>query len=95
MLPFVMLPRPLQESNVIGKGGTAGFLGPAYDPYYFYQDPNGTIKLDDFTIAERRFAKSGWSGARRCCKKSKRDAGDGEGRRELCAGQLLPKSVQT
>ena len=26
MLPFVMLPRPLQESNVVGKGGTAGFL---------------------------------------------------------------------
>src|SRR5437016_1384255 len=41
MLPFVMLPRPLQESNVVGKGGTAGFLGPAYDPYYFYQDPAG------------------------------------------------------
>src|SRR5690349_3840282 len=40
MLPFVMLPRPLQESNVVGKGGTAGFLGPAFDPYYFYQDPN-------------------------------------------------------
>src|SRR5438445_6960566 len=36
MLPFVMLPRPLQESNVIGKGGTAGFLGAAYDPYYFF-----------------------------------------------------------
>src|SRR5579864_8897940 len=50
MLPFVMLPRPLQESNVIGKGGTAGFLGPAYDPYYFYQDPNGGIKLDDLTL---------------------------------------------
>ncbi len=33
MLPFVMLPRPLQESNVVGKGGTAGFLGKAYDPY--------------------------------------------------------------
>src|SRR5258708_4590773 len=42
MLPFVMLPRPLQESNVIGKGGTAGFLGAALDPYYFYQDPNKT-----------------------------------------------------
>src|SRR5207247_354178 len=27
MLPFVMMPRPLQESNVVGKGGTAGFLG--------------------------------------------------------------------
>jgi hypothetical protein len=50
MLPFVMLPRPLQESNVVGKGGTAGFLGPAFDPYYFYQDPNKEIKLDDFTL---------------------------------------------
>jgi hypothetical protein len=36
MLPYVMLPRPLQESNVVGKGGTAGFLGRAYDPYYLY-----------------------------------------------------------
>src|SRR5262249_43069033 len=36
MLPFVMLPPPLQESNVVGKGGTAGFLGRAYDPYYLY-----------------------------------------------------------
>lgn len=50
MLPFVMLPRPLQESNVIGKGGTAGFLGPAFDPYYFYQDPNKEISLDDLTL---------------------------------------------
>ena len=50
MLPFVMLPRPLQESNVIGKGGTAGFLGAALDPYYFYQDPNKDIKLDDLTM---------------------------------------------
>ena len=50
MLPFVMLPRPLQESNIIGKGGTAGFLGPAFDPYYFYQDPNAAIKLDDLTL---------------------------------------------
>ncbi|MFM8400526.1 MAG: DUF1501 domain-containing protein, partial [Pirellula sp.] len=32
MLPFVMLPRPLQESNVVGKGGAAGFLGKEYDP---------------------------------------------------------------
>src|SRR5260370_30122508 len=36
MLPFVMLPRPLQESNVIGKGGAARFLGRAYDPHYLY-----------------------------------------------------------
>ena len=39
MLPFVELPRPLQESGVIGKGGAAGFLGKAYDPYRLYQDP--------------------------------------------------------
>src|SRR5262249_62146011 len=50
MLPFVMLPRPTQESNVIGKGSTAGFLGAAFDPYYFYQDPNKEIKLDDLTM---------------------------------------------
>ena len=50
MLPFVMLPRPLQESNVVGKGGTAGFLGAAYDPYYFYQDPAKIINLDDLTL---------------------------------------------
>src|SRR5260221_7635512 len=57
MLPFVMLPRPLQESNVIGKAGTAGFLGKAYDPYYLYPAGDDTdqtkmdrIKLDDFTL---------------------------------------------
>ena len=38
MLPFVMLPRPLQESNVVGKGGTAGFLGRAFDPYTLFPE---------------------------------------------------------
>jgi uncharacterized protein (DUF1501 family) len=42
MLPFIMLPRPLQESGVIGKAGTGGFLGRAFDPYTLY--PPG----DDF-----------------------------------------------
>ncbi|MBA3314530.1 MAG: DUF1501 domain-containing protein [Planctomycetaceae bacterium] len=46
MLPFVMMPRPLQESNVVGKAGTAGFLGRAYDPYYLY--PSG----DDMDMAK-------------------------------------------
>src|SRR4029078_3728175 len=36
MLPSVVMPRPRQESNVVGKGGTAGFLGRAYDPYLLY-----------------------------------------------------------
>src|SRR5437762_9145514 len=57
MLPFVMLPRPLQESNVVGKGGAAGFLGKAYDPYTLY--PAGDdldmskmdkIKIDDLQL---------------------------------------------
>jgi hypothetical protein len=26
----------LQESNVVNKSGTAGFLGRAYDPYYLF-----------------------------------------------------------
>ena len=50
VLPFVEMPRPLQESNVIGKGGAAGFLGKAYDPYRLYQDPNKPIKLDDLAL---------------------------------------------
>lgn len=57
MLPFVMLPRPLQESNVVGKGGTAGFLGRAFDPYILY--PSGDdmdmnkmdrINVDDLAL---------------------------------------------
>ena len=57
MLPFVMMPRPLQESGVVGKSGTAGFLGRAYDPYYLY--PAGDdmdmakmdrIKIDDLQL---------------------------------------------
>ena len=60
MLPFVMLPRPLQESNVVGKGGTAGFLGRAYDPYTLYPDGDDMdmnkmdrIKVDDLQAAAR------------------------------------------
>src|SRR5881397_581355 len=50
MLPFVLLPRPLQESNVVGKGGSAGFLGKAFDPYRLYQDPNKELKIDDLSL---------------------------------------------
>jgi hypothetical protein len=57
MLPFVMMPRPLQESGVVGKAGTAGFLGRAYDPYYLYppgddMDMNkmDRIKVDDLKL---------------------------------------------
>ncbi len=57
MLPFVMMPRPLQESNVIGKGGTAGFLGRAYDPFFLYPPGDDTdntkmekVKVDDLVM---------------------------------------------
>jgi uncharacterized protein (DUF1501 family) len=52
MLPFVMLPRPLQESGVVGKGGSAGFLGRAYDPYTLYPagDDMDMKKMDRITI---------------------------------------------
>ncbi len=57
MLPFVMMPRPLQESNVVNKSGTAGFLGRAYDPYYLFpsgsdldQNKMDRINVDDLQL---------------------------------------------
>lgn len=57
MLPFVMMPRPLQESGVVNKGGTAGFLGRAYDPYYLFppgddlaMDKMAKINVDDLKL---------------------------------------------
>jgi hypothetical protein len=63
MLPFVMLPRPLQESGVVGKGGTAGFLGKAFDPYTLYPDGDDMdmskmdrIKVDDLKLRPEVFS---------------------------------------
>jgi hypothetical protein len=57
MLPFVMMPRPLQESNVVNKAGTAGFLGRAFDPYYLFPPGDDMdmakmdkVKVDDLTL---------------------------------------------
>jgi hypothetical protein len=52
MLPFVMMPRPLQESNVVGKGGNAGFLGRAFDPYLLYPagDDMDMAKMDRIQV---------------------------------------------
>jgi len=57
MLPFVVMPRPLQESNVINKGGTAGFLGKGFDPYYLFPEGDdmdmgkmNNIKVDDLQL---------------------------------------------
>ena len=67
MLPFVMLPRPLQESNVIGKGGSAGFLGAAYDPYYMFQDPNTKFSTDDLSLRQGIDRFFGWTGGDEDC----------------------------
>lgn len=52
MLPYVMMPRPLQESGVVGKGGTAGFLGRAFDPYYLFPagDDMDMAKMDRINV---------------------------------------------
>jgi hypothetical protein len=49
-----MMPRPLQESNVVNKGGTAGFLGRAYDPYYLFPpgDDMDQNKMDRINVAD-------------------------------------------
>ncbi|MBU6174155.1 MAG: DUF1501 domain-containing protein [Planctomycetes bacterium] len=54
MLPLVMLPRPLQESNVVGKGGAAGFLGKAFDPYTLYPegDDMDMSKMDKINVSD-------------------------------------------
>jgi uncharacterized protein (DUF1501 family) len=64
MLPFVMMPRPLQESNVVGKGGNAGFLGRAFDPYILFppgddMDMNkmDRIKVEDLQLRQEVTAK--------------------------------------
>ncbi len=63
MLPFVMLPRPLQESNVVGKGGASGFLGKAYDPYTLFPEGDdldmtkmNRIKIDDLQLPPEVFS---------------------------------------
>ncbi len=64
MLPFVVLPRPLQESNVVGKGGTAGFLGKGFDPYTLFPDGDdldmtkmNRVKVDDLNLRPDVFAQ--------------------------------------
>src|SRR5438094_5542711 len=63
MLPFVMLPRPLQESNVVAKGGSAGFLGKGFDPYLLFPEGDDLdmekmdrIKTEDLKLPQEVFA---------------------------------------
>ncbi len=63
MLPFVVLPRPLQESNVVGKGGGAGFLGKSFEPYTLFPDGDdmdmtkmNRVKVDDLNLSPDVFA---------------------------------------
>ncbi|MFM7215577.1 MAG: DUF1501 domain-containing protein, partial [Verrucomicrobiota bacterium] len=63
MLPFVMFPRPLQESHVVCKGGNAGFLGKAFDHYTLFPDGDDLdmakmdkIKVDDLNLRPDMFS---------------------------------------
>lgn len=63
MLPFVMLPRPLQESNVVGKGGSAGFLGKGFDPYTLFPEGDDmnmskmdNVRTDDLKLPPEVFS---------------------------------------
>src|SRR5471030_2555165 len=93
VLPFVELPRPLQESGVIGKGGAAGFLGNAYDPYRLYQDPAKPIKTED--LALQRCAARAPEGPLRIAEGHQRfHAGPGEGAEELCHRRILRQGIR-
>src|SRR5262249_41878491 len=55
--------RPFQESNVIGKGSTGGFLGRAYDPYTLFPEGDDLdmtkmdrIRVDDLKLRPEVFA---------------------------------------
>jgi hypothetical protein len=54
MLPLVMMPRPPQESNVVGKASTAGFLGREFDPYTLYPpgDDLNETKMDNIKVED-------------------------------------------
>jgi hypothetical protein len=47
---FVQLPRPLRDENSFGKGGAAGFLGRAYEPYNLFQDPSAKLDIEDLSL---------------------------------------------
>ncbi len=97
MLPFVMLPRPLQESNVVGKGGAAGFLGKAFDPYTLYppgddMDMNkmDRIRIDDLQLQPRSLCRPLEAAGQTARCHRRRDAGHRQGRRLLQARRILP-----
>ena len=90
VLPFVELPRPLQESGIIGKGGAAGFLGKAYDPYRLYQDPAKPIKTEDLALRKDSAARTPEGPLRAAQGHQRLDAGSGEG-----AARLTPSTSTT
>ena len=99
VLPFVMLPRPLQESNVVNKAGTAGFLGRAFDPYYLFptgddmdMDKMDRINVDDLNL---RVPASRLSRRARLPRPRQRpDAGRRQGRQEIRPQRVLRQGAE-
>ena len=98
MLPFVMLPRPLQESNVVGKGGTAGFLGKAYDPYTLYPagDDMDMAKMDRIKVDDLQAAARGLRGPARTPRQAaRRRSTQGMPDIDKAVGQVRPRTNTT
>ena len=90
-----------RNRNVIGKGGTAGFLGKAYDPYTLYPEGDDMDMDEDGPHQGRRSQAAARSlrvrlQAPRQAARSHRasDAGHREGRGELQPRRILPARAE-
>ena len=83
VLPFVELPRPLQESGIIGKGGAAGFLGKAYDPVSHVSGPRAKVTAGR-PLASQRDSAGAAEGPLRVAQGNQRfDAGPRKGAEQI------------
>ena len=95
VLPFVEMPRPLQESSIIGKGGAAGFLGKAYDPYRMYQDPAQEDQARRPRSAQRDAARTSEGSLRTAERHQRLHAGPRKGVGRVSRRRILRQSLST
>ena len=97
MLPFVMLPRPLQESNVVGKGGHGRLPGQGLRSV-LRSIPDGDdmdmnkmdqIKVDDLQLRPEVFARPARAPGQAARRDQRRHAGDRQGRRRVRPRRVL------
>ena len=64
------MPRPLSYEQLVGKGGTAGFLGRAFDPYTLYP-PGDDMDMKKMDSIRRTTFSYGRSVGRRLGRRGK------------------------